>query len=72
MKITIFHYASFLKGGYSTLDVDPNTTIGSIIPVWKTYFKNKNLKVFKFLPGKWCDPYTGDYNNSYFDENTTI
>jgi hypothetical protein len=46
MKVAIFHYASFLKGSYSTVDVTPTTTLGEISKPWKTYFKNENLKVF--------------------------
>jgi len=72
MRVAIFHYASFLKGAYSTVDVSPNTTLGEIAAYWKSYFKNSNLKVWKFKIGNWAEPYTGDFDNSYFDENTTI
>lgn len=72
IKIDIFHYQSFLKGSYTTVTVKTTTKLGEIIAPWKSYFKNPNLKVFKFKPGKWAEPYTGNYNNSYFDENTTV
>jgi hypothetical protein len=72
MKVAIFHYASFLKGAYSTYDVSPTTTLGEIMVIWKPYFKNPNLKVWKFKVGKWAEPYTGNWMDSYFTESTTI
>lgn len=72
MKVAIFHYASFLKGAYSTVEVAPTTTLGEIATTWRTYFKNPNLKVFKFKLNCWADAYTGNYQNSFFDDSTTI
>lgn len=72
MRVAIFHYASYLKGAYATMELGPETTIGYVCDQWKDYFKNPNLKVFKFKVGRWADPHTGDHNNSFFDEKTTL
>jgi len=72
MKIAIFHYASFLKGSYSIVDYPSTATLGEVIAPWKTYFKNSNLKVWKFKHERWAEPYTGNYSDSFFDESTTV
>jgi len=72
MKIAIFHYASFLKGSYSTVEYPPTATLEEVIAPWKPYFKNPNLRVWKFKHGRWAEPYNGNHTDSFFDNSTTI
>lgn len=72
MFVAIFHYSSFLKGAYAVVEVKEIVTLKEISEVWKKYFNNPKLKVWKFKQNNWSQPHTGDYYNSVFDENMTI
>jgi len=72
MLVRIYYYFT-LEQSYGRIEINEKTKLREITEEWKYYFRNSNLRVWKFkINGKITDGYSENIQECLFDEDMTL